>query len=551
MKAELIEAMRTNDISSVEMLIKNNPILLKVPLDEDGYYAIHYAVEFGYLASVKLLLNKQETLLNAKTFFGYTPLMIALKTCRYIDPPTFTSLIGLSIPANHFEIITYLIAQVDIDLYAKVERPGGPHHGVRALDFAECNKNVGQKIVEKLKKCNAILGKVVDLDHEDAHIQNILRARDVERLTKILHAHLYSLEKKDTHDVSMLQLSFYMNLQVFEYLVKRFAENNTLDDHVVRILADLKKPPNTYPSSWYSYLKILIEQGLNLDDMRWENEKTLTHYAIDSLNDVPKFEFFEFLVQHNPERLNQIDDLGRTPLTYAAYKKYYKVVKFLVDLGVDQHNEKNKSDSMPAIYEAARVSLVMYGLFDATRYVSPDKRLHDGAHLVHLSCNEVLKKLLDEYPELIDLTDHKGQSLLIQAVLKRDRSQVELLLPKQPNLEFTLCDPSSPYDGFTALDIAKETYYHYHSMDSIVEMLRAAGAYDGSLLRARPNDIKRNAPVVNDAMVKSSISEPSLPPMSNDRYRFHTVAAQSSAVQDSTGLRARRTCTISGVSGGN
>lgn len=527
MKEALIKAIQDKDILSIQAFINSESRgLLVLPLEEEnGFHAIHFAVESGYLPTVKLILEAYPESLNQTTFFGYTPLMLAayysrdtLRSGNYAYSITrFTT--GVYYPG----IIDHLLTFKEINLYAKVNRPRGAYHGYRALDWIS-HPDVG----EQMKAHGAISGKVVDLDHADPGIEFILRARDLDKLKQFLENHPDLLEKKDKHGVSLLQLSFYMNLQVFEYLTERFASNSTLNSHVARISSDLNRLPT---HSSLQYLKILITYNFTVDELRWGSDRQpLTHIAIGHQD----HEFLQLLVKHNRERLDQVDGLGRTPLMYAIDQRSIACIQSLLDAGANQHYASN--EYAPAIYHAARASLDMFALFDKTIYVAANQRIENQQHLVHVACENVLKKLLDDYPYLIDVRDNMGYSLLLKEMLHGDHpnlSKIQLLLSKKANLEFIVDDPDSKYYGFTALEIAKDKVAYLNVWNDVVRILILAGARDESLLRARTGE-----PVIKAApTLVSKVTD--VPSMSYDRDRLFSSASKESHTGDSTGLRLR------------
>ncbi|WP_265036680.1 ankyrin repeat domain-containing protein [Wolbachia endosymbiont (group A) of Anomoia purmunda] len=283
--------------------------------NDEGNTPLHLAVEEGNLETVKHLVEKGAGI-NAVNRYGYTPLYIAA-----YKGSTDIAVYLVEKGANASDNILHEASNLDI---------------VRHFIAKGANINATKENGETFLHIAAIDGKLEIVQYLVEEKNFNINAANIKGNTVLHHAAHGGCEK------------------TARYLVEKGANVKATNRHGIT-------PLHIAAFCGYSYVvENLIEDGADKNAIS-SNGCTLAHYA--AIGDESGMScVLEYLVEEEGINFNVTDNLGSTPLHWAAYWRNNEVVEYLVEKQNVDINVTDNEGRTPLHWAAyhAKIDLVKY-----------------------------------------------------------------------------------------------------------------------------------------------------------------------------------------------
>ncbi len=219
------------------------------------------------------------------------------------------------------------------------------------------------------------------------------------------------------------------------------------------------------------HLDYMIE--LSNETMDWQLTRLNDgHYNILPIHQACRYgqlEIVQLLLEKKPDLLNSVDAFNYTPVHFAAVNGHSLVVDYLANLGADltiATNGPNKEchGYLPIHWAAENghhkvvQCLINHG-------VDIHMRLGEMQyHLIHIASKkgqlEVVKILLNQNPDLLNITDGNGQTPLLWAAVNNHEDLVDYLATAGADLTIATNDPNNECHGYLPIHWAAENGHH-------------------------------------------------------------------------------------------
>jgi ankyrin repeat protein len=433
-----------------------------------------YILNYGYLASLKTLIEKNKKLVNAKDKDGNTPLYRAA--------------------ANGHDQVVQLLLDKGAEIDAKNKYGGTPLYRAAA--------NGHDQVVQLL------LDKGAEIDAKDEYVQTPLyRAAENghDQVVQLLLDKGAEVNSKEKYGQTPLyRAAANGHDQVVQLLLDKGAEIDAKDeydktplyraaanghDQVVQLLLDKGAEVNSKdkygatPLYWAAYyghdqvVQLLLDKGAKVNAKDEDGYTPLYRAAANGQDQV-----VQLLLDKGAE-VNSKDKYGATPLYWAAYYGQDQVVQLLLDKGAEI-DAKDEDDKTP-LYRAAangQDQVVQLLLDKGAEVNSKDKYgatpLYRAAYYGH---DKVVQLLLDKGAK-VNAKDEDGKTPLYWAAANGQDQVVQLLLDKGAEVN------SKNKYGKTPLYWAA-----YNGHDKVVQLLLAKGALveEHDIFKAKTDEIKK------------------------------------------------------------
>ena len=265
--------------------------------------------------------------------------------------------------------------------------------------------------------------------------------------------------KKNAHNVTPLMYAAARGeIEVVKYLIDQKADLNALtlpkdtsDGAATALLLAIRKKQG-------NIALLLIEKGANFTVKVGDGEQAIHLAAAKGQLDVVKA-----ILTKNPKLLEQPDIAGETPLLYAARAGKKNVVEYLLQ----QKANVNVTSAAPRKKYAGNGKTPLYFAIENCSYKKRETYndialllIDAGANLtvkvgelqlqpIHMAaekgCSQVIKKLLEKDPTLLEQTDASGQTALLWAAAYGRLDIVKFLLGKNAQVNVANNNPSSEH----------------------------------------------------------------------------------------------------------
>lgn len=199
-----------------------------------------------------------------------------------------------------------------------------------------------------------------------------------------------------------------------------------------------------------------------------------------------QLEILQLLLEKKPDLLNLTDDFGDTPVHFAAVNDHLLVVDYLAKIGADLTIATNAPDKkchgfLPIHWATIRGH---YNIVQCLINHGADLNMRLGAmqcHLIHIASLagqlEVVKILLDNDPDLLNIADLYGQTAVLWAAAHGHAHVVAYFISEKANLDIATHRPDHADHGKTPLTRAMESK-HYDAANLIILKITAGQSKD-------------------------------------------------------------------------
>lgn len=431
--------------------MSNSKIDNSVMTDRKLILSMLNAAEDGLLDTVKFLLAANPRLLECKDELGRTPLICAA--------------VGGSLP-----VVQFLIekgANTSAAIYSR-------NSDIHEFQAIHCAVHANHKTV-----FHYLLNNDVDSDQLvgrfKVHLIHLAAGyADLEILERILRRNNALLEQTDYRQQTPLIWAVNTgDEKVVEYLLKKGA-NTTASTQTSEEDPDHGKSALHYAieNGSPNVLNLLLSYGADINAS--VKGRHPLHLAVIWGEEV----IVRLILHRYPTLLNITSATMKTPLHYAITEGQVGIFNYLMDLGADTKQamwetigQENKlttpielaamSDTFEMLQKFAEKGANMHERYSVNQF-----------HLIHLASingkTDVVRGLLNDYPELLNCKDVLGQTPLIWAAAEGHTELVQLLLDEGADLKCRTNDSQERNtNGKNALDWAVAAD-HYEVVNHLV-----------------------------------------------------------------------------------
>jgi len=434
-KTPLQWAVEGGHLDVVVMLLDAGAIY--TPLGSMLLDLIHIAAQKGHTAIVKLLLEKDRTLLNKTAALGQTALLYAAYCGRK-------------------DVVEYLLGQ-GADMHLSYNQTGNANHGKTPLQWAVGRGH--RDAVEMLLDAGAVYTPLTEMQFDLIHIAAKEGHLDIVKL--LLERNRTLLNKTDAHGQTALiwganpRTDKPPHLSVVQYLISEGADLNIATtrpghtDHGKTALVWAVERGNR------DVVEMLLDAGAVYTPLDSRPYDLIHMTAQEGHVDIVKL-----LLEKDRSLLNKTDGCGQTALLWAASRGRKNVVEYLLGQGADIHmstncpgNENHGKTPLQWAVEGGHIDVVVM-LLDATPLNSMQLDLiHIAAKKGHV---DIVKLLLEKDRTLLNKTDANGQTALLYATQCGRKDVVEYLIGQAADFNIPTNRPGNEHHGKTPLQWAIE-----------------------------------------------------------------------------------------------
>ena len=439
--------------------------------DNDGETVLHKACNEGYKELVQYLVVSYPDILTIRDKWGQSPFLVS----------------GYS---GSVELVKYLISKGCDVMYKD-------NDGETIL-YKACDENKLELVKYLVEKCPELL----TMRDEDGQSPILVAGKSGSvELVKYLIAKQCDVLDQDDNGLSVLHYACKVgNTEVVQYIVENYQDVLTIRNKELLspfIVAGF--------SGSVELIKYLISKECDVLD-KDNGGITVLHYASLGGNT----EIVQYLVDNYPELLTMRDKDGQSPFLVAGISGSLELVKYLISMECDVMDKDNDGETV--LYKACKrwgQELVKYlvenypelltirdeegqspflvtgvsGSVELVKYLISKQcdvldKDSDGWTVLHKACKygklELVKYLVENYPELLTIRDKEGQSSFLVAGQSGSVELVEYLISKG-------CDAlDKDNNGLTVL--------HYACQKGNTEVVQYLVENSGELLTMRHED---------------------------------------------------------------
>ncbi|XP_062601023.1 putative ankyrin repeat protein RF_0381 [Saccostrea cucullata] len=388
----LYSACENGNTDLCRYLLNHYPDMLN-QVDDDGWNAVLYATQGGNVEILELLAQKGVDM-TYKNRNGSNILHIAcvnsrLEMCKHIfyHYPDMLNQVDdngwnvafYAAQGGNVEILE-LLAQKGVDMTYKNK------YGGNILHIACLNS--------KLEMCQYIIQHYPDmLNQVDDYVWNVAfhaaRGGNVEIL-ELLAQKGVDMTYKNNDGGNILHIAcLNSKLEMCQHIIQHYPDMlNQVDDDGWNVALYAAQGGNV------EILKLLAEKGV---DMKHKNKVGCSFLHIACMNS--KLEMCQYIIQHYPDMLNQVDDNGWNFAFYAAQEGNVEILKLLAEKGVDM---KHKNEV--------------------------------GCSVLHIACMnsklEMCQYIIQHYPDMLNQEDYNGENAAFYAAKGGNVEILKLLAEK-------------------------------------------------------------------------------------------------------------------------
>ncbi len=189
-----------------------------------------------------------------------------------------------------------------------------------------------------------------------------------------------------------------------------------------------------------------------------------------------KLDLVRVLIEHNPDLLEEMDIDGHTPLYLAVGRGRADITDYLISKGANVNvfpTSKDHEGKGPLYWATEKGNCqIVNSLLKAGAIIKSSEKI---AHPIHIAAKngnlDIVKTLIDYYPDLIENKDHFGQTPLLWAASQGHIEMVDYLIERKADLNMASFNPGHKYHGKTPIYWATEAGH-----SKVVNSLAKAGA---------------------------------------------------------------------------
>ncbi|GAB4223564.1 MAG: hypothetical protein Tsb005_19070 [Gammaproteobacteria bacterium] len=454
----IFNAVANNQLKMVEYLIDNKADIHLTSKKQQMLFPL--CCEKGHLSIAKLLLAKFPDLLNKLDGEGLSPLMIAAAS-------------------GHYEIVNYLLENGS-DINLALTNDKSTVQDANALFFA-INMNHTQIALLLLKYGANFSTDLVITENNTSFKMQLIHLACQKGNQEIVQALLTKnhelIDLPDSLGYSpLLHAVIYNQFDMITLLIKRRANLNLFTNDGYTALHKALLLSN------YKIAKLLAEAGIALDNWcKDENDEVHEANEILQIHTIHLacrvgnlYIVNECIKKH--KLVNLLDKRGKPPLLHAIEYNQEAIVKFLIEQDADLNVKiTNSYANYTALHKALlnKHYQIIELLLDASSNIDNyfEEKDTDGniypTHTLHLAyktgnleaikkCITLLKTATVQYPNLINLQDEYGYSLLLHAANDNNIEFAQFLIVQgaELNLKSSADYVYDDFHSYTALHLA-------------------------------------------------------------------------------------------------